>query len=195
MKKIKMITLVFFFIFMLSGCVESTTKMTIDKNKKVTVEATYLIENNYYDESYFDLSKYEKNGKTVEKVNAEEYSGFKVTKKYNSIDDISDSVGKEVYLSDFLGEEFDDSILFKVEKGFFKNIYTAKFKYDTTNADEGLENIESNDYDNSVNNNDIVLNDEDQTDVDNSYLDNPDVDLSQLQESLLKMKFEYILNL
>jgi hypothetical protein len=142
MKKIKSIVLLFCFIMVLSGCAKSTTKMTINKDRSMTLEIVNLIENNFYQDSIFDLSQYNKDGMTAEKVIDNGYSGFKVTKKYNNIDNLSNSTGKEVILSDYLSDNFDDSIFFKVKKGIFKNTYTAAFKFDTTNITEDYQNIE-----------------------------------------------------
>ena len=199
MKKIKSIVLLFCFIMVLSGCAKSTTKMTINKDRSMTLEIVNLIEDNFYQENRFDLSQYNKDGMTAEKVIDNGYSGFKVTKKYNNIDNLSNSTGKEVILSDYLSDNFDDSIFFKVEKGIFKNTYTAAFKFDTTNITEDYQNIEYHNDDATTTPPDGNVNNEDNQNINdgNQIIDeaNDDIDYSQLEELISQMKLEYILNL
>ena len=129
-KLIKAIVLIFVFI-MLTGCVTSTTKMTITKDKKMTVSVYMLTD----DKKNIDVSKeldvvsITNNGFTVDKVSQDGYSGLKISKSYENIDDKSSLQDVKITISDILRDGFDDSKYFKVQKSFFINTYTADFKY------------------------------------------------------------------
>lgn len=122
-------------IFITCSCAKSETIMKINKDKSVnlTVNIGYMIDSNkaltidevkqkvgssgYYIDSYYD----------------DKYSGYSISKKYKNINDISSKSDITVNLADIINGNFDDSKLFKVKKGFFKNIYTASYTYDFRN--------------------------------------------------------------
>ena len=131
MKKIiKLVVLLFVFV-MLTGCVTSTTKMSVTKTKKMAISVYMLTD----DDKNIDVSKemdtvsLVNRGFAVEKVTQDGYSGLKITKQYKNIDDLSSLEDVKVVISDILKEGFDDSKYFKVRKSFFYNTYTADFKY------------------------------------------------------------------
>lgn len=130
MKKLKLIFLSLIVLFTLSGCFKSTATMTINKDKSMRFQATYLVTKQLASLNDLDKSAFTKKGLNVTDVENDSYVGFDVSKDYKNIDDLSNETGKEVVISDFTEESFDDSIFFKVKKGFFKNTYTANFKYD-----------------------------------------------------------------
>lgn len=131
MKKIKIVLLSLCVLVMVSGCAKINTTMTINKDKSMNIDFTEMLVNSIYDSKTFATTKeeYTKRGFTVTDATTDGYTGIKVSKSYKNIDSVSTSEGKEVTISDYLNDDFDDSVLFKVEKGFFKNKYTAVFKY------------------------------------------------------------------
>ena len=129
-KLIKAIVLLFVFM-MLTGCVTSTTKVSISKNKNVAISVYILTD----DSKNIDVSKeidvvsLANRGFVIDKVSQDGYSGLKITKQYKNIDDLSSLEDVKITITDVLKDGFDDSKYFKVQKSFFVNTYTADFKY------------------------------------------------------------------
>ena len=159
MKKIKQLLLLVVCVFMLSGCVKEHFSMTINKDKSMNLEVEALVSDKFMEQmnssedSEFsmtdDASSLEKQGFTVSPKSENGYSGYVVSKKFNNIDDLSKNTGEEVNLSNITTENFDTSKLFKVEKGFLKNTYTAKFvfEFNQDGLNGGSEGMELNDSD------------------------------------------------
>ena len=138
MKNLKKLIVVLLILTTMTGCVKYKNTMTINNDKSMIFEGSYLISDKLLETSDSTTFFSEENKKALEergvKVSEKKennYTGIAVSKKYDNIDKISNKNGKEVTISDYFKEDFDDSILFKVEKGFLKNKYTANFKYDS----------------------------------------------------------------
>lgn len=140
MKKAKYIILLSLTV-LLTGCVKSNTSMTINKDKSMSITSEVLISDKLLDnESKLiikdEKDKLQKKNMTVEEIkNSNGYSGFSVTKKYDNIDKNSKEEYKEIIISNFFDDKFDDSVLFQVKKGLFKNVYTANYKFEVDNDD------------------------------------------------------------
>lgn len=161
MKNIKKVIAMLLILTTLTGCIKSKTEMTINKDKSMAFETSYLISDKMleYSQQTTDdvftqeqLDYLKKRNLTYEKKSDNGYTGYVLKKVYDNIDNISNETGKEIELSDYLNEGFDDSVFFKVEKGFLKNKYTANFKY----------NLEYNDfndlsYSTQSNNNELAM--------------------------------------
>ena len=145
MKKAKYIILLSLTI-LLTGCVKSNTSMTINKDKSMSLTSEVLISDKLLDkESRLiikdEKEKLQKKNMTVEEIkDSNGYSGFSVTKKYGNIDKNSKEEYKEIIISNFFDDKFDDSVLFQVKKGLFKNVYTANYKFEVDNDDFVEEN-------------------------------------------------------
>ncbi len=161
MKKAKYIILLSLTI-LLTGCVKSNTSMTINKDKSMSLTSEVLISDKLLDkESRLiikdEKDKLQKKNMTVEEIkDSNGYSGFSVTKKYGNIDKNSKEEYKEIIISNFFDDKFDDSVLFQVKKGLFKNVYTANYKFEVDNDDFVEEN----------NSNETVINDTTNTPTD-----------------------------
>ena len=138
MKNLKKVIGVLLILTTMTGCVKYKNTMTINNDKSMIFEGSYLISDKLLETSdsttFFseeNKKALEERGVTVGEKKENGYTGISVSKKYDNIDKISNKNGKEVTISDYFKEDFDDSILFKVEKGFLKNKYTANFKYDS----------------------------------------------------------------
>lgn len=140
MKKAKYIILLSLTV-LLTGCVKSNTSMTINKDKSMSITSEVLISDKLLDnESKLiikdEKDKLQKKNMTVEEIkNSNGYSGFSVTKRYDNIDKNSKEEYKEIIISNFFDDKFDDSVLFQVKKGLFKNVYTANYKFEVDNDD------------------------------------------------------------
>ena len=145
MKKAKYIILLSLTI-LLTGCVKSNTSMTINKDKSMSLTSEVLISDKLLDkESRLiikdEKEKLQKKNMTVEEIkDSNGYSGFSVTKKYGNIDKNSKEEYKEIIISNFFDDKFDDSVLFQVKKGLFKNVYKANYKFEIDNDDFVEEN-------------------------------------------------------
>lgn len=168
MKKIKYLMLISS-LLMLTGCVKNYNTMTIKNDKSMIYESEILISDKIKDTATenFNREEYENAGFTISEAKEDGYSGYKLTKKYDDIDKYSNATGAEVAISDILDGNFDDKILFKVQKGFLKNTYTATFKYE----------FDSDEYtnDNTI---DIEDNNENATEDENNgtTTENPEID-------------------
>ena len=138
MKNLKKVIGVLLILTTMTGCVKYKNTMTINNDKSMIFEGSYLISDKLLETSDSTTFFSEENKKALEETGVKvsekkenNYTGIAVSKKYDNIDKISNKNGKEVTISDYFKEDFDDSILFKVEKGFLKNKYTANFKYDS----------------------------------------------------------------
>lgn len=148
MKKAKYIILLSLTI-LLTGCVKSNTSMIINKDKSMSLTSEVLISDKLLDKESSliikdEKDKLQKKNMTVEEIkNSNGYSGFSVTKKYDNIDKNSKEEYKEIIISNFFDDKFDDSVLFQVKKGLFKNVYTANYKFEVDN-DNFVEDNNSN---------------------------------------------------
>lgn len=165
MKIIKKVIAILLILTTMTGCVKSRTEMTINNDKSMVFESSYLVSDKlleYNDESNDEvfsseeLNLLKKRNITYEKKTDNGYTGYLMKKVYNNIDDISNETGKEVELSEYFSEDFDETVFFKVEKGFLKNKYTANFKYNlklNNDTNGGL----SFDTQNTINDNKVSI--------------------------------------
>ena len=149
MKNVKKALVILALPLLLTGCIKSRTTMTINKDKSMVYEGEYLISDQLgadMQESAFQTEELKNRGIEVTKKQENGYSGIAIKKKYENIDKISSETEKKVVISDYLEENFDDSVLFKVEKGFLKNKYTATYVYEPEDSsDEDLSLNKGND--------------------------------------------------
>ncbi len=130
MKKIKII-LVILFIFIFSGCYREESIMTINKDKSIDFEIKVLVEDDFNDSIYVNNSEgYELRKIKIQSINEYGHKGYKLTKHYDNIDEISSEKDIRVEITKYVDPDFDDSILFKVKKGYLRNTYTASFLVD-----------------------------------------------------------------
>ena len=93
---------------LLSGCFKNDTTMKINKDKSMNLEVTLTVEDQYKStlSSNFDSADIEKRGFKVTTINNDDYSGYKITKKYNNIDELSKSDNKPLEISNILDSDF-----------------------------------------------------------------------------------------
>ena len=182
MKKFRKIMTVLLILTTLTGCVKYNDTMTINSDKSMLFEVSFLLSDKLLSSATKEelndektLNALKERGVSVEEKSENGYTGVYASKKYDNIDDVSNETGKEVVISDYLEEDFDDSILFKVEKGFLKNKYTAIFKFDNSKYNEDSLNFENeNESDEEefsdeeiIENDDVALNLENETSDEN----------------------------
>ena len=144
MKKFKSLLVLLICVVMLSGCVKSHTTMTIKADKSMDYEGEVLFAESVAGEmgEMIKPEEYEKKGFTVTNISENGYTGIKIKKSFKNIDDMANNKGEEVVISNFMNDDFNQKVVFKLEKGFFKNTYIAKFKYEQDTSTDSLNNTE-----------------------------------------------------
>lgn len=173
MKKIKYIVLLTMMI-VLSGCVRYDSTMDIKINKSMNFSMIMALDKtmtsmmgseNPFEE--IDKGEAEKYGFKVSSFEEGNMKGIKLEKKIKNIDKAS--IGEENIFDLSNLTKKDESFIFQVKKGFFKNTYIAKIKLETN----GMMN-ERPDMDNTL------------TDVDFDMSDSPfgNLDYESMMESM-----------
>ena len=132
MKNVKRIIFLFIFVLLLSGCVKNTSTMTISKNKKLTLETEILISDKLKDLNSNILNKEEFSsyGVKLNEVSKNGYSGYSFKKEYKNIDKISGSIDEDIDFNKIYERVNKNNNIFTINKGFLKNTYVARYKYD-----------------------------------------------------------------
>lgn len=158
MKKVLIIILS---ALLVTGCVQVNGTIEIKKDKSMDLVMIEAINSSLAGDQDImeaeDKSELEKSGYKVEEYTNGSNKGYKISKHYDNIDDISSVDEKEVDLS-----SNEDQMHFTVKKGFLKNTYKAKIKFDIKNdIDEAIKNgdtsLDDSNYDEGE---DLTLDDE-----------------------------------
>ena len=163
-------------VFMMTGCMKFQTDMKINKDKSMDFTLTYAIANSLVEQAKQaatsnnenldneSLKELEKQGFKTEEYSDSSMTGIKLSKTFNNIDDISSEKEVDFDLEAIMnGSEQTD--MFTIKKGFFKNTYTLKIKNNTP------EEVESD-----ITNNNLTS--------DNQIDFSSDMDLSMLSSSM-----------
>ena len=163
-------------VFMMTGCMKFQTDMKINKDKSMDFTLTYAIANSLVEQAKQaatsnnenldneSLKELEKQGFKTEEYSDSSMTGIKLSKTFNNIDDISSEKEVDFDLEAIMnGSEQTD--MFTIKKGFFKNTYTLKIKNNTS------EEVESD-----ITNNNLT--------PDNQIDFSSDIDLSTLSSSM-----------
>lgn len=129
----------------LTGCVEYKATMDIKNDKSMLFAIDYAIDTSVFGEEEAmdenDKVNLENQGFKVEPYEHDSMKGFHITKDVKNIDDFSSTDDIKYNLSGIMNEEEKDAKIFKVKRGFFKNIYYANFEFDA--SDSGLSDNEA----------------------------------------------------
>ena len=101
MKSLKKVIGVLLILTTMTGCVKYKNTMTINSDKSMVFEGSYLISDKLLEQSdsktFFtdeDKKALEERGVSVEKKQENGYTGISISKKYDNIDKISNDTGK-----------------------------------------------------------------------------------------------------
>ncbi len=128
----------------LSGCVKMNAGMTINKDKSMDFEMLMAVNKEYMSDSDFNknmllddenIDKMKENGFTIHDYNQNDMVGYKITKKFENIDKMSSTDEVEFKFNNFTEGFNDNTSLFKVKKGLFKNTYTVKITNISNSSD------------------------------------------------------------
>lgn len=185
MKKIKNLLLLFVLLFVLTGCVKFNANMDIKKDKSMDFSIIYAFDTSAFgnQEILTDANKkeLESKGFIVSDYTDGNMKGFKIVKKIKNIDDVSTTSDYEYDLSGMMENTAENKYFFKVKKGFLKNTYTAKFKFDS--SDSGLNSLN----DNTLDDTDYTFDDNNEETFDNEPnidFNNENMDFSNMMANL-----------
>ena len=174
-------------IFMTSGCMKLNVDMSVNKDKSMNLSYVVAFADSLMNQSgtdtaldESDLKQAEESGFKVENYSDGSMTGYKFTKDFSNIDNISDEKETVFDLEKLLDGE--EAKVFTVKKGLFKNTYSVKMQNDTATDIEGEMNLDNLYGDSS----DTSYNDSTNT------FDDSDMDLSMLSSS---MDLKFIVNL
>lgn len=121
-------------IFLLTGCVKYELDMGVGKDKSISITIIDAIQKDYAGslDSTDSLEEYKNLGYEVETYNDDSYTGLKLTKKFNSIDEISSSDVNTFELTDLLDLDTTNYKIFNSNKTGTTTTYKANFTYDLT---------------------------------------------------------------
>lgn len=133
-KKIKFLVLLMA-VVLLTGCVKMDVTMEIKNDKSMNFSMIYAVskELDEYNTSSDEeqIKEYENKGFYVEKYDKDGKSGYKITKQYKNIDDIStEGALEKVDMTEALSN--DNQYMFTIKKGFLKNTYSASYNFNTS---------------------------------------------------------------
>ena len=190
MKKIKYLLLLCLATILVTGCVKYNATMTINKDKSMDFTIVYAFDKSLMGESgslkeeQFDDLK--NDGYKVEKYSEGNYEGFKITKKINSIDEVSTDKDVEFNLSDMMEDNENNKYMFKVVKDGDKDTYYAKFKFDSSSNGTSTDDEEDEDLPDEE---DISITTTGEDDLEVTGSDDSDIDMSAFTNSM-DLKFE-----
>ena len=117
---------------MTTSCVKDETTLSINKDKSVnlTVNVGYSIDSDKKLTIEEVKQRVASLGFNVDSYHDDKYVGYSLSKIYKNINDISGKETPNINFADIINGKYDDSKLFKVKKGFFKNTYYASYTYD-----------------------------------------------------------------
>ena len=149
-------------IFMTSGCMKLNVDMSINKDKSMNLSYVVAFANSLMNQSgtdtaldESDLKQAEESGFKIENYSDGSMTGYKFTKGFSNIDNISDEKETIFDLEKLLDGE--EAKVFTVKKGLFKNTYSVKMQNNTASEMEdemdlgSLYGDSSSDYSSSSN--------------------------------------------
>ena len=214
MKKSLKLLSIMLVVFLMTGCVKSHVNMEINKDKSMNLSLIAAIDSSFLEQSGEDdlleneeIKEFEEKGFKTEKYSDDSMTGYKFTKSFANIDDLSSEKETTLDLNALADEETPNNV-FTVKKGFFKNTYTAKVKNNatdelqsqienadqTTTTDDNQMNIEDDTtiQGSNVTQTDTNVQDDTDTQTDSSFDFSSNMDMSMLS-STLDMKFNVTL--
>ena len=139
MKKIRGLVILLAVTLLLTGCVKYNVNMDIKKDKSMNLNITYALDSSVFgDKKAFseeEIDKLIKQGYKVKEYSEGNMKGYTLTLKIKNIDDLTSTEDTEFSLSNIKNN--GSKKMFKVEKGFFKNKYIAKFDFDSSQSGLG----------------------------------------------------------
>mgnify|MGYP004601759807 CR=1 FL=1 len=152
MKRVIKLVSIFLILFSLTGCVKFNANMSINKDKSMKYSVIYALDTTIFGNQSImtdeDKNELIKKGYKIEDYSSGNMKGYTISKSFKNIDKVS-STGEVLYdISGLLDDDNNDSAIFYVKKGVFKNKYKANFKFDSSDSDLSTDENNENDVDN-----------------------------------------------
>ena len=142
MKRIKNFLMILI-VLLLSGCVKYDLTMGVNTDKSITITLISAVQKDYYtDDNGETKNTYEQKGFNVTQYEDDTYKGYKLSRRYDSIDNISRDDCSQVEITGLLSMDLDNLVLFRKDRNNNTTTYTADFTYNLT-AQE-IEKTETN---------------------------------------------------
>ena len=127
----KRIGILLVLVSLLTGCIKYDATMQLEVDSGFTFTIISALQKEYASSMGDNTSyeEYEKLGYQIEPYSDNMYSGVKLTKKFNSIDDVSSANCGQVELTTLLEQDPSEFVLFNYQKVEDVTIYTANFTY------------------------------------------------------------------
>ena len=183
-------------VVLLTGCVKMDVTMEVKNDKSMNLSMIYAVskELDEYSTSSDEeqIKEYENKGFYVEKYEEDGKTGYKITKQYKNIDEVStEETLEKGDMTDALTG--DKQYMFTVKKSFLKNTYTASYNFNTgslgdiNTLEEYDENCiyEANGYSCGM---DVVEDQEANKKAYNEYIENQKAQVDEFTSSM-DMKF------
>lgn len=133
-KLVKYLGLLILVGLLTTGCVKMDLQMKIHEDKSMDIQIVEAVKEEVLKQygqtemlSKEDQSKLKEDGYQTEKYQEEGMKGYKLVKHIKNIDKVSSEKKVESNLGLTTSEDDNETMLFQVEKGFFKNTYHANF--------------------------------------------------------------------
>lgn len=173
MRKLKLGVLMCFMAITLTGCVKFNANMDIKRDKSMNFSIIYAFDTSLLGDkdilSSDDIKKLEDQGFSVSKYEKDGMKGFKLVRGVSNIDYVSSTSATDYSLSGLISKSNKNKNIFKVKKGLIKNVYTAKFDFNT--ADSDLNDDASDSLGDTTTSDDDSTDDTYDTDDDSTSLD------------------------
>ncbi len=149
MKKLSKIVLLLFVVLFMSGCVKYNVDIKISNNKKMDMSFISAVSSSLKgqgtettEENDDAIEKLKSEGWKVEEYKDDTYEGYKLTKSFANIDDLSSSNETVVNLNEFGQEGKLANVLFQKKEEGGKTVYYANFKFSISDSDASTEDAE-----------------------------------------------------
>lgn len=188
----------------LSGCVKFNQTMEIKKDGTMNYNLIYAVDksllqgqDNLFEEE--DIKKLKDKGFNVTDYDDDQMKGVTISRENILIDSISSEDKNAVYelTSVVSDDEKDNSKLFYVKKGFFKNTYEANFQFDTSSVSDSS-NISMRNEDDTDDTDDLLLEDDltsDDMTSDDIFDTNDDSDSTDDDSDMAALMEQYTKNM
>lgn len=156
MKKGCKLVIILLITLLFSGCVKENVEMSIGYDKSMDFSMIIGVDKSFSSSTSESMigskENYTKNGFNLESYDDGKYVGYKITKHYDNIDNISSDSNVAV---ESISDVSNVEKFFTVQKGFLINRYSAKLKNSSTNDINSYSNNNANkdidSYDTSLN--------------------------------------------
>lgn len=149
MNKKRILILILLVTFLLTGCVKYELDMVMKNDKSISFTIIDSMQKEYAEAAQAtpNADKYKGLGYEVEEYNDSKYTGLKLRKKFNNIDEISSEDCKDFELTKLIEIDPSTATIFCSKKIGTMTTYTGNFTYNLSTPEQNqTEDIDIEDY-------------------------------------------------